>query len=60
MLKLVLKTSCPSEWLFRTGKGETVERLYAFEVSDEIKKLYEDSKKKENCMTLTCLGLIEE
>lgn len=60
MLKLVLKTSSPSSFLYHTGQGEMVEKLYSFEVNDEIKKLYEDSKKENNYMTLTVIGLLEE
>lgn len=59
MLKLVLKTSTPSTFLYHTGQGEMVERLHSFEVNDEIKKLYEDSKNEDNCMTLTVIGLLE-
>lgn len=59
MLKLVLKTSRPSSCLLHIGQGEMVERLHSFEVNDEIKKLYEDSKNEDNCMTLTVIGLLE-
>lgn len=61
MLKLVLKTSKPSQSVYYLGQGEMVEKLYAIEVKDEmIKRLYEESLNKDNHMTLNVIGLLEE